>query len=104
MTKPATYKCRKCRQVKSHHNECEGKYFCAGTEDEAEFKRYVASPNRISNSFSGEEITALDFVATKLLTGSFGPQPATIENGIRSLAKKVKTMKLRLDQQKRDHG
>ena len=78
--------------MKSHHNECDGKYFCAGTEDEAEFKRYIASPHRISNSFSEKEVIALDFIATQLRKGAYGPQPTVIVDAIQSLGKKAKTM------------
>lgn len=78
--------------MKSHHVELDSRYFCRGKGGEAEFKRYIAAPGRISNSFSKQEAIALDAIATQLLKGAYGPQPAAVREGIQSLARKAKTM------------
>lgn len=84
--------------MKSRHVELDGAFFCeAGGE--ATFERYVASPNRISNSFSAREVVALDHVVAQLLRGAFGPQPAVIRDGIQSLGIKSQQMMKKLEAQ-----
>jgi hypothetical protein len=83
--------------MQSHHFEREGEFYCREDGGQATFARYVVTPDRISNSFSRDELVALDYIMVQLLKGAYGSQPLKVHTGLQSLSRKSRTMMMKLE-------